>query len=303
MTIAKSTKPHAIRIVGLLACTAMALGIRVTPISAQPSQARGLVDVYPGPHAIQAAVNGANAGDTLNIHAGTYREHVNVPKTNLTLQAAGDGKVVVDGQCTTRYTIYITAAGVSIDGLTVKGADEGFGPYPAEVNFESVSTGSIRNSVLRDSCNAEYGVNVYNSGAIAVSSNKARGFSDAGVYIGNISSTGSGVLLVQGNESYGNSRGVIVEDSVGGIIKVIDNLIHDNTSAGIFLTNSDGVRVKRNTVTNNGNAGIDLDANSDGNQIIGNSASGHTYDLRNEGGASNCWQNNTYTTSQGTISC
>ena len=57
-------------------------------------------------------------------------------------------------------------------------------------------SGRISDSLLRDTCDAEYGVNVFDSGRSTVVGNRTRGFSDAGFYVGGIRSTGSGVLRV-----------------------------------------------------------------------------------------------------------
>ena len=54
------------------------------------------INVNPGKNAIQKAVNKADNGDTLRIHSGTYKGHVNVDK-KLRLTDAGDGRPLLDG--------------------------------------------------------------------------------------------------------------------------------------------------------------------------------------------------------------
>jgi parallel beta-helix repeat protein len=157
---------------------------------------------------------------------------------------------------------------------------------------------------VEDTCGgAEYGVNVYQAGSIQIIGVTATGFGDAGIYIGAITSTPRGPLLVKDNESFGNVRGIIVENSHGGQIDVRGNSVHDNTTTGIWVTNSDGVRVLRNTALDNGLSGIELDSLSDDNLIRRNTASGQTYDLANDGGTNNCFVDNNYTTSFGDITC
>jgi parallel beta-helix repeat protein len=261
------------------------------------------IEVFPGTNALTNALASAHNGDTLNIHTGTYSEAIIISKRNLILQAAGDGAVTVDGGCNTQYTIAVRANGVTIKGLRVIGADEGFGSYPAEIDFTNVTSGAARNNTVEDTCNAEYGINLFNTGPISVINNKATGFSDSGIYIGGITSTPGGALRAKRNESYGNHEGIIIEDSNGGTIRVNKNQVHDNTTDGIFVRNSDAVTINGNTVTNNVNSGVELDASSDNNRVLNNIVSGHTYDLANDGGTGNCFENNTYTTSNGTISC
>ena len=271
------------------------------PAAAQPG-GRAVIEVFPGPNALNDALAIANPGDVLNIHAGTYPEHVTVNVDDLTLQAAGDGTVTVDGTCTTSTTILIKSDGVTVRGLRVIGAGTGFAPM--EINFSSVASGRALGSTVEDTCgNAEYGVNVFNSGTIVVRNSYASGFGDAGFYIGLITATPLGPLTIAGNESVGNVRGIIVENSSGAKIIVRGNNTHDNETTGIWITNSDTVRVENNLVSNNSSTGIELDAFSDQNLVRGNTVDGHTADLANDGGTGNCFLNNTYTTSFGDISC
>jgi hypothetical protein len=56
-------------------------------------------------------------------------------------------------------------------------------------------------------------------------------------------------------------------------------------------------------VFDDGPSGIELTSLSDGNLIANNPSQGHTYDLADRGGTGNCWRNNDFTTSFGTIDC
>src|SRR2546422_8411387 len=223
---------------------------------------RAIVEVYPGPDALKNALASANSGDVLNIHAGVYPEHVTINTSNLTLRSAGDGEATVDGGCSASTTVDVRADGTTIRGLRVIGASRGFSPI--EINFGHVATGRVLGSVVEDTCgNAEYGVNVFSSQTIRLIGNTATGFGDAGFYIGAITSTQHGPLVIQGNESYGNVRGIIVENSAGGRIRVTGNDVHDNQRTGIWITNSDRVRLRSNLVQDNGYSGIELDSLSD----------------------------------------
>ena len=114
--------------------------------------------------------------------------------------AAGRARPVINGDCGTRVTISVTSAGVTLRRLKVVGASEGFGSYPAEVDFNQVNTGRARGLVVRDTCDAQYGINVFDTGPVQIVNNRARGgFSDAGIYIGGIQDT----LSVRSGESTG----------------------------------------------------------------------------------------------------
>ena len=263
--------------------------------AARPRNPSAVIDVFPGPNAIASALAGASSGDTLNIHTGIYNEHFTVSKADITFQAAGDGPVTVDGGCTSTWTINVTADGVTITGLRVIG-----GNFYA-ITFNGVDGGGVFSSSVRDTCGgAEYGINVFNSGSLKILGNRASGFGDAGIYIGAVN---FGRSTFKANDSFGNNRGIIVENSASGTILVVSNNTHDNDTTGIWITNSDGVTVRANTVTNNNNSGIQLDIFSDNNTVTHNTVSGHRYDLANDGGTGNCWLDNVYTTSKGNISC
>jgi parallel beta-helix repeat protein len=281
----------------LVACLLIA-----APSRAATRSGTATIEVFPGANAIHDALAIANAGDTLDIHGGTYTEHFTVTIDDLTLQAAGDGTVIVDGACSATDTIQIKGDGVTIRGLRVIGAGSGFAPK--EIDFLGVTSGRVLDSEVEDTCgNAEYGVNVFNSGSIRVIRTTATGFSDAGIYIGQITSTQFGPLTLSHNDTYGNERGIIVENSSGGQILVRGNSAHDNATTGIWITNSDGVHIQGNTVLDNHHSGIELDTLSDRNMIRHNIAQGHTYDLANDGGTGNCFLSNTYTTTLGDVSC
>jgi len=256
---------------------------------------RTIIEVFPGPNAITNALAGAIAGDTLNIHTGSYDEHFTVSKNSIALQSAGDGPVTVDGGCASSWTISVTADGVTIARLEVIGGDFG------SMTFNGVNGGGVTGSTVRDTCgHAEYGINVFDSGNIKVIGNRASGFGDAGVYIGAIT---FGSSTIRRNNTLGNNRGIIVENSEGATILVLSNKTHGNAQTGIWITNSDGVTVRGNSVTDNQRTGIQLDPLSDNNLVTQNTVSGHIYDLSNDGGTGNCWVDNTYTTSRGDISC
>ncbi len=279
----------------------------VMTVAGSAGSARGatanVIDVFPGPNAIQNAVNAANGGDVLNIHTGTYNEDVVVNKANLTLRRASTDqpKPIVDAGCVSSTTIDVTADGVTIDGLRVQGGSF----YEIDTSFNA--SGKVLNTRVLDTCDAEYGVNVYGSQQIAVEFVTASGFSDAGLYVGGISSTGGGILKVRRNTVTGNTKGIIMEQiDLDTDVRVVANYVYANETRGIWLHDGDGLLVRGNKVKNNGTAGIEMTGpgsplgSSDDNEIRDNSSKGHTYDLRNLG-SGNCFANNVYVTSQGPL--
>jgi parallel beta-helix repeat protein len=280
-------------------------------LAVAPGALGATIEVTPGPQAISKAIDKAHNGDLLRIHDGTYGGAVTVDK-RLTLRGVG-GRPLIDARCNHRATINVPSGGVTLDQLKVVGAAENpSGPFPSEIDVRGVLSGTIHDIVIHDTCGgvgegAEYGINVFNSGPVEVSDNNVTGgFSDAGIYIGGIVDTGGDPLRVVRNATYLNHQGIIIEDSgFDGLIQVGHNNVHHNTAAGvegnrsgIFLHNSDRVRLRGNTVRNNGDFGVNFDPNSDHNRLIDNTITANPIDLSNEGSA-NCGFGNTIGTRSG----
>ena len=110
--------------------------------------------------------------------------------------------------------------------------------------------------------------------------------------------------MCEGNESDGNNRGIIIEesDSSEQMIVVSNNDVHDNDwtpgitdqPTGIYIHASDGGLYVNNTVNDNGAFGFDIDAPSDNNEFYDNVATGNGSVNFNDAGAGNCGSGNTF---------
>ena len=277
------------------------LGAALLPSATAGASARKIIDVFPGPDAIAKALAKARPGDTLSIHTGTYTGGVKVKVRAVTIRSAGDGPVTLDGQCVANSVIEVKANNVTLQGpMTIQGG--GFFDVDVKYVTGAVVTGL---TILETGCDAEYGINVFQTGPVQIDHNTASGFGDAGIYVGGIVDTGGVQLTVAHNESFGNTSGIILENSFGPTvaISVQRNNLHDNLSSGILLTNSDGVSITQNVTRRDVTYGIVLDPMSDDNQVRDNTAKGNKFDLANLGGTGNCFKNNRYVTSKGDISC
>lgn len=235
------------------------------------------------PNALQKAIDKADPGDKLAVHRGRYKESVEVDKR---LRIIGVSKVrpVVDATCDSEITIDVTHGGVRLRHLKARGAQFEATVSPGfTINFVGIPTGTVRDVAVQESCpgSAEYGINLTDTGNLRILDNHTYGgYTDAGIYVGNITDTRGKTLLVRGNISNGNNRGAIIEDSFlpAAEIVVHDNFLHHNnitgegTPDGLFIRNSDGGRYIDNRANRNGKYGILVDATSDNNVFIGNTA-------------------------------
>jgi parallel beta-helix repeat protein len=279
----------------LAIAAAVALGLTL-PLAASghPGHGKvGQIHVDPGRDAITKALAGAHRGDVLRIHRGHYREPITITEPVKLIGPRKGRRPVIDAQCASAITIGVGVSGVVLKRLKVVGATEF-----TEVDFRDVASGRAEDLVLRNTCDAEYGINVVTSGQVSVLDNRATGFTDAGIYVGDITDTAGGTLVVGGNRTSGNNKGIIVELSAGGSIRVEDNEVHDNAlpgpfgePVGIFINQSDGVQIAGNSVRNNGAVGIHLTPDADANVLTGNAVTGNPTDVRNEG-SGNCGSGN-----------
>lgn len=277
------------RLVAVIACAGLAVVLMPAHAPAATTH------VYPGPNAIQNAIDQADPGDTLVIHGGRYPERIDVDK-RLDLVAAPNVTPVIAGGCNGAITVDVTANGVLLRGLKVIGG-QGF-----EVDATFVRNITLRRLVLTDTCGgAEYGVNLYQTGSVLVAKTRASRFEDAGIYVGGID---DGPVMVRRNVTFQNNRGILIEEVQPDTVKVLYNRSSHNqmagfgTPSGIWLHQADGTVVGWNTFHGNGDYGIHLDPGSGGNVIRGNTATENDQlDILDEG-PGNCFQNNTYGTSQ-----
>jgi parallel beta-helix repeat protein len=253
------------------------------------------INAHPGPNAIQNAIDGAANGDKLRVHSGRYDEAIAVNKRALRIVGVGDSRPVIDGGCAAEETIDVVRNDVTLKGLKAIGGTE------YEVNLIGRARGRVIDVVVRDTCDALYGINVFNGGGVVVAGNRATGFRDAGIYVGLITDTPEGALRVSHNESHDNNRGIIVEDVRRRTdVRVGNNRLHENDlpglgfPSGIFLHNSDGVVFSGNRANRNGRYGIHVDENSDHNRLFRNKAR-HNGD-RNflDEGSGNCGSGNSF---------
>jgi nitrous oxidase accessory protein NosD len=259
------------------------------------SAAKHKIDVRPGSSTIADAIDRVEEGGVIRVHRGRFREAVTIEKS-VKLVGVGRGRPVIDARCADPSTVEVRADDVRLSRLKVIGAN-----VANEVDFTGVSGGRVRDVVVKDTCDAEYGINVFDTGPLTIAGSRALGFHDAGFYIGEISATPGGSITLRDSESYANNRGVIVENSAGGDIRVVGNTLHHNDlpgfggPVGILVNASDGVRIHDNESRANGAFGLQLTAESGGNVVTGNTILGNPVDIANDG-TGNCGSDNTFAT-------
>jgi parallel beta-helix repeat protein len=182
---------------------------------------------------IQAAVNAASTGDTIEVRSGTYVENVDVNK-QLTLRGidTGAGMPVVDAGGRE------SAITLSADGITLDGFEATNSMYHKEAGIKVISnnntiTGNIVNS------NDYMGIYLYLSKNNILSGNTANSNDLNGICL--ISSSSN--VLSSNTANSNNINGILLGSSSDNIL--IDNVASSN-ACGITIASS-----STNTLTNN----------------------------------------------------
>jgi parallel beta-helix repeat protein len=214
-----------------------------------------VVNVAPG-QSIQAAVNAASPGDTINVASGTFRESVEVTKS-LTILGAGQGstilqppvtpptqsaacqnpnnKSILNGFCIhgtlgQNMSVVTPVANVRVSGFTVRNFTS------TGILFLGASSPQVDHNTLLN--NTDYGTAAFVSTSDTFTDNIANRNGEAGIYVGD--SPGANAL-VNNNQSTNNQIGIFVRDASGASSaspgKVTNNLTRGNC-VGIFFLNT-----------------------------------------------------------------
>ena len=191
------------------------------------------VYVSPG-GSIQAAIDGAAAGDTIIVKDGIYTENVNVYKALTIKSENGYSGCVVEAADANQAVFYVQTDGVKIQGITIQGATDLWG----------------------------YGIQLQCADDCVINENRIQN-NNKGIYL--YKSTKNDI---RDNTLNSNVNGMYLKSS--GNNEIYDNTISSSDSSGIWLSSAEGNAIHDNTLTSNYN-GIYL-RSSNNNDVYGNSA-------------------------------
>ncbi len=171
---------------------------------------------------IQAAVDRAGPGDTLQVPYGLYTERVVIDLSDIKLIGVPNDKgepPILDGEGK-------LADGVIASGNNFEMANFHVRNYTSNGVLVEGATGVHLHDLFAENTGV-YGVYPVRSTNVVIEKVKAVGLNDAGIYAGKCEN-----VVVRDNEVYGNVIGIEVENTVNA--EVYDNHAHDN-SLGIFI--------------------------------------------------------------------
>ncbi|HDS44752.1 MAG TPA: hypothetical protein ENN68_01405 [Methanomicrobia archaeon] len=212
-------------------------------------------------NSIQAAIDAAEAGDTIAVYSGTYYETVTVPR-QLTVKGmdTGGGNPVVDARGR-GSAITLAHDGGLLDGLTVVNAT---GYQQAGILVYSNSS-TISNCIA---ANCYYGIWLAASCNNTLTGNTAHANDDFGIYLSSASNN-----TLTGNTAHANIDVGICLRSGSNNNTLTGNTASDNCYGnGIYLDASSYNYLADNTASNQSN-GLYLDSSSSYNTLTGNTVS------------------------------
>jgi parallel beta-helix repeat protein len=258
-----------------------------------------IITVGPG-ESIQAAIDKASPGDTIEVKSGSYEESIDVNK-RLTLIGidAGIGAPVIDSarinadSCELSGFKFENPVGFGISVLSDYNniTDNKVEACTGGIFLKNCRRNVIAHNEARVICQGLMGflrgdgIHLLNSHDNIIRNNVVEdGF--IGIYMDSSSRN-----LVEDNHACNNTNGIGLLTSIGNTIK--NNILRDNSDDGLgILKFSNDSVIEGNTVENSGDCGIYLQDSSHNaiylNSFVGNMKNAISKDARSKG-ASNQW--------------
>lgn len=205
---------------------------------------------------IQAAVDGANAGDTIIVRVGTYTENVDVNKSLNIKSENGAGSTIVQAANPSDHVFEINADYVNISGFTVKGVTGWKGGIYLNENVEYCY---VFDNIAIDN---DYGIFLFYSFHNTLTNNTANSNNQSGIYL-----FGSNENTLTGNIANLNENGILIS-AKSSSNTLTDNVASNNT-CGIELSSSPYNTLTNNTMADNQhNFGVSANWRNDFTQNI-----------------------------------
>lgn len=202
-----------------------------------------------GPSApLQHAVDKAQAGDTVLVAPGLYKQHDIIIRKPVTI--IGENYPVFDGELLHQVLI-VTANDVRIQGITVQRTGRSSLTDMAGIRLQNVSRATIHNCRF---LNTTYAVYLQNSRHCTVSGNRISASAADELQSGNgIHAWKSDSLLIKGNTISGHRDGIYFEFVTGS--SILQNISFNNIRYGLHFMFSHNDTYSYNVFRNNG-AGV-----------------------------------------------
>ena len=214
---------------------------------------------------IQAAIDDADSGDTVEVSPGTYYENINFSGKNITLRSTDPNDLsvvvstIIDGGGNGSVVTFQSGetAQAVLSGFTFlngnSGLDHGGGIYAEN------SSPTIENNIIRNNVTSNWGGGIYveNSSSVITGNTITANVSNfgGGIFVCNGSFPNISSNIITNNTAENHGGGIYVNYSSPTIV---DNIINDNVATGrtgygggICVWMGSSPTIKGNTLNNN----------------------------------------------------
>ena len=230
------------RLLSISLAVVLALGLSFVAFPAQPAMAQTTIYVpttaYP---TIQAGINAAFSGDTVQVTAGTYYENITL-KGGVIVQGAGAGVTTIDGGGSgSVVTASFVDSTARLDGFTITGNSL------HSIHNSDNSSPTITNNTITSIA----GDGIYNyKSSPTITNNIITGNSSYGIHNRDNSSPTITNNTITGNSLHG------IDNSYRSSPTITNNTITGNSLDGILNYYHSSPTITNNTITGNSRRGI-----------------------------------------------
>jgi hypothetical protein len=186
----------------------IAVLLLLPPIAAEAK----VILVQPGPGTpFQDAIDDAAPGDTLRVAGGIYSEAIVVNKALRIFGAPSSPYSEVDAGCAVANAVEVAADEVTIRGLIVRGGTT------SGVDVQNRDHVQLEVSPFKTCIGTQNAINVVSSTRVKLIGSGSGGVYPVGLHLSGIAA-GADVLVRKCFFTGGDARGILIENSSGGVI-------------------------------------------------------------------------------------